>query len=194
MVQINSHLQRDCVLKFHVFPFIFIFLLRVGVKSFTVKSSVVRGNENRSEIGQGLRPRKVSEKSGERNFLKKKVPFEVLIKGKSRGDKAAATDGNLASCLTSAFTPDLLKQTPEATRQSVGVQVGQANLEHEDFSQSLADQCKNEREKVESLLFQLSRRNRDFEAILIALQVYSKKVCTCIFSSISKEVRQLVWA
>lgn len=71
----------------------------------------------------------------------------------------------LRSCLTSAATPDILKQTPEVSRHTVAVQVD--TCQQQTTHKSIADQ---------ELLAAYLRRNREFEACLVALQVFTQKV------------------
>lgn len=82
----------------------------------------------------------------------------------SEAEKSDTAKELPTSCLNSLTAPDLLKQTPEVTRKSVGIQVEN----HEQDGKSDVTDI--------DLHALLVNRNRDFEACLTALQVYAKKV------------------
>ncbi|XP_046851739.1 microtubule-associated tumor suppressor 1 homolog A-like [Xenia sp. Carnegie-2017] len=130
------------------------------------KSSLVDGvNENLPE----------NNKLVENNYLRNK-PCQPLTqkdrqnsngserKFTSKAEKSDTAKELPTSCLNSLTAPDLLKQTPEVTRKSVGIQVEN----HEQDGKSDVTDI--------DLHALLVNRNRDFEACLTALQVYAKKV------------------
>ena len=126
-------------------------------------------SENVSTSSKTLpQPRKV--KTGETLSFKERQNSEESVKKKTV--KLETTNTALRSCLSSAATPDILKQTPEIARNSVAIQVD--TLQHELEEQT---QVSTEKErKADALFAAMGQRNREFEACLVALQVYAEKV------------------
>lgn len=96
---------------------------------------------------------------------------DEAVKKRPAKEKLELTNAGLRN-LSAAATPDILKQTPEVTRHSVAVQVD--TLQHDE--QETTQISFEEHKKTDALLAAFVQRNRDFEASLVALQVYAKKV------------------
>ena len=109
------------------------------------------------------------------SFNQRKASDDALKKRAGKEKVETTTEIGLRSCLSSAATPDILKQTPEITRHSIAVQV--------DILQNDKQETKltKEQQKSETLLAELVRRNRDFEGCIVALQFYIKKVSHSCF-------------
>ena len=141
------------------------------LKSSLKSPSVGRVNESLSTSSK-LLPRKT--KTGESLSFKDRQNSDEAVKKRSAKEKLELTNTGLRS-LSAAATPDILKQTPEVTRHSVAVQVD--TLEH---GEQETTQTSSE-EKADALLTAFVQRNRDFEACLVALQVYAQKVSSLEF-------------
>jgi hypothetical protein len=159
------------ILRYSLILPIFSFSSHAGPKSSLKSPTVGSVSENVSTKSKTLsQPRKV--KTGEPLSFKERQNSEESVRKKSVKEKAETTNSGLRSCLSSATTPDILKQTPEITRHSVSVQVNTLQHELEDTAQ-ISTAKEN---KADALFAEMVQRNREFEACLIALQVYAHKV------------------
>jgi hypothetical protein len=143
----------------------------LGLKSSLKAPTVGSVSENLSTSSKTLsQPRKI--KTGEPLSFKERQNSDESVKKRSVKEKLESTNTGLRSCLNSAATPDILKQTPEVTRHSVAVQVDTSQHEQEETTQKSAE----EERKTDALLAAFVQRNLEFEACLVALQVYAQKV------------------
>lgn len=136
-------------------------------ESVFVSFAGLRGSIRPPSIPQ---PRKV--KQGEQLSLRERQNSDESVKKRPVKEKIEITSSELRSCLSSAATPDILKQTPEVTRQSIAVQVDA--LQHDE--QEKREDTTEDQRKQDVLLSALVKRNREFESCLVALQVYAQKV------------------
>ena len=144
------------------------FVSFIGLKSSLKSTTVGAVSELHSTSSKTLsQHRKI--KAGEPLSFKERHNSEESVKKRSVKE---TTNTRLRSCLSSAATPDILKQTPEVTRHSVAVQVDTLQHEQKETTQTSAE----EEIKADALLTAFVQRNRDFEACLVAVQVYAQKV------------------
>ncbi|XP_028418153.1 microtubule-associated tumor suppressor 1 homolog [Dendronephthya gigantea] len=133
--------------------------------------SVSSVSENISTNSKSIpQPRKI--KPGEQLSVKERQNSDESVKKRPVKEKIESTSTGLKSCLSSAATPDILKQTPEVTRHSIAIQVD--TLQHDE--EEKLQKTREEKRKEDLLLSSLVKRNREFESCLVALQVYAQKV------------------